>query len=51
MFCYIGCPILSNEFLLMKSQISLEHFREKCFRQKFGDFEGDIRWYYWFDFE
>ncbi|EZA61477.1 hypothetical protein X777_07810 [Ooceraea biroi] len=27
------------------------HFGEKCFRQKLYGFEGDIRWYHWFDLE
>src|SRR5258705_13993025 len=29
----------------------IEHCREKCFRQKLYGFEGDIRWYHWFDLE
>src|SRR5258705_13090895 len=29
----------------------IEHCREKCYRQKLYGFEGDIRWYHWFDLE
>src|SRR5258705_12331476 len=29
----------------------IEHCREKRFRQKLYGFEGDIRWYHWFDLE
>src|SRR5258705_11528807 len=29
----------------------IEHCREKRYRQKLYGFEGDIRWYYWFDLE
>jgi len=28
-----------------------KHFREKRFRQKFYGFEGNIRWFHWFDLE
>jgi len=27
------------------------HLKKKCFRQKLFGFEGDIRWYHWFDLE